>query len=197
MSSKLRMETRSQTLIRHTRDMLHETSESEGSFTLRLVEEYDRLLPRHKQAFRFRDTGQLDKDLAANTQRVRRWIAEQAIQSDGRLCVDLEEAWVAALREPYRARARKDLVLRHGSLFARIPDSGDADYCECVGELLTSTAAATRTLGQMLANGQLGPEDRALAPGMLAEIRTLQGVLAGLERAINDKVLGEYPEVRS
>src|SRR4051812_36129662 len=98
-----RNETRVETLIRWTRKQLRETSDTEGAFVLRLIENFNRMVPACRRTFNFRDTGDLGKDLVNNTNRFRRWIDGRAVQSDGRPCVELEEAWVETLFEPYRA----------------------------------------------------------------------------------------------
>lgn len=124
-----------------------------------------------------------------NTQTVRRILSGEI-----RMCVDIEESLINALPDPYRDHVLGELLARDGLLLARRPPArGDvAGQVAAPCDLLRSAAGAVERIAPMLANGSIGPEDRAHFAAALKGINDVMGVCITLNAQIVD-AMGQVP----
>lgn len=166
-----RIESRSQTIFRHTRAMISETSITLEKFVLCLVEAHEPVT-RSGGAYRFKDTGNLIVDITANVRRVERWMKDNPSASDGRLPVDVEESWIAAMPSPYQVACKRELAARFGFLGVPIPVPGVVQDHQSLAALMREAAEAVGAIAPMLeTGGGIGPEDAHLADNALEQLR--------------------------
>lgn len=94
-----------------------------------------------------------------------------------RMPVEVEEAVVLALPQPYREECLRELSARYGLLAAAIPAGADASLSEQVRspcELMRKAATAVERVAPMLEdNGLIGPEDYQHFPMALQAINEM------------------------
>ena len=108
-------------------------------------------------------------------QQVRRWE-----EGDVRMPVDVEEAWVEALPEPYRSECRRELAQRMGLWGAVRSEAGPAGDYECWSRALHSFSEVTRAMGCILADGEIGPQDAANLEELIAKADAMRSDLTSL-----------------
>lgn len=154
--SEIGQETRAETIARHTASMRHERRSSWESFGQAVIEAYHAMVPESARTIAFRTGGDVFECAAVNAKKISRYIDRE---SEARLPVDLEEAWVQAMPEPYRTRCRDDLVRRHGCLpVMLISDMGTEDAAG-VAQFATDFAAALREIAPAIADGVFNATD--------------------------------------
>ena len=184
MSQRRPTETRSRTLLRYLSDAIHDTRLDIGTFTLSLVEQYNGLVPDHQRDFRFQDTGQLHRDLAADTKKVQRFITGTV-----RIPSDLEEAWVAALPEPFESRLRVELAHRYGHLGVSLDDpTSRASSMAAPAHLMREAGECCTLLADMLADGELNGNDAPLKHTAISKLRQVRAIAVAVEHAIERDV---------
>ncbi len=178
-------ETRSQVVFGFTHAYLHHTSVSMPTFAVEVVRRYHEAVPGQARAVQFHEGRDAYRDMRANAQLLWRFLHGEA-----RLPVDLEEAWVESLGEPWREDCRAALAQRYGLLAAPLPVPGDGREVECVGAWIREFGEATQALAPMLEDGRIGPEDVALAKRALQEINDVlaQGT------ALQARIMAILPE---
>ena len=124
-----------------------------------------------------------DKRRATNEQKVRRWF-------DGgvaaRPSIDVEEALVLALPEPFRSDCLRELCMRYGGLFVAMPGCGQPLHLGVAGELVTQCGEALTALAPLLADGQIGVDDPEPAlRHARRELIDVQSVIASLVARID------------
>jgi hypothetical protein len=172
-------ETRTECVFRHTRQMLHDTRVSMEAFAQVVVELYHAAVPTAARDIQFRVGGDLFKCAAANAQKLRRYMDDDI---NARLPVDLEEAWVNGLSEPYRNACIRDLARRYGLLAVQAPGTCAISDMQTVSKLSREFGEALEALSPMLDNGKFGEEDAPLFERAARELEELlaagEGVLA-------------------
>ncbi|WP_298233625.1 hypothetical protein [uncultured Azohydromonas sp.] len=171
-----------------TRRMLDETGANANSFAMALAEKYLALTAPDVRQVKFR-LGEGDELIAAmrnNGQILRRYM-------DGTVKVlpaDLEDAWLLALPQPYRDECERALAARRGLLAVRMPE-GPASTMGSVAELFQGYSKLMEAVAPALADGRLGPEDRAHAPRIKQEGRRVVAAVLSLEHELDVAVYGE------
>jgi hypothetical protein len=95
-----------------------------------------------------------------------------------RMPVEIEEAVVLALPEPYRDECLRELNARYGLLAAAIPACSKASLADQVRspcDLMRKAAAAVERIAPMLEDGRIGPEDAAYFADALTAINAMMG----------------------
>lgn len=151
-------ETRQGVIFRHTSRMLHETRCSWEAFSQELVEHYHATVPSEAREIQFKTDGDIFQCARANAQKVSRF-ADNRVQA--RLPVELEEAWVAALTEPYRSECLHDLARRFGLLAVPMPAAGvcAVTAIHAMGSVTREFGQACEALAPIIADGTFGPDD--------------------------------------
>lgn len=163
-------ETRSEVLFRFTQRLLHETRCSMEAFAQNVVEEYHKSVPPASRDVEFKSEGDVFKCAAINAQKLRRYMD---VDVNARIPVDLEEAWVRGLPEPYRSECLRDLAARHGLLAVPVPGASTVTDMQSVSRLSREFGEVLEAIGPMLENGHFGPEDQAHAARAIRELEDL------------------------
>lgn len=184
MSKNERFLTRNDVLIYHLDAYLRERGISEARFADRLVETYFTAVPEGYRQVplamvpREGSADQFAKIQASNLRAFQRWR-----RRDVRIPLELEEAWVQALEEPFRGRCKFDLCARHGVLPVLLDVDADVDV-ERIAQFMESEADVIRALVPLLADGVINEADKAGAPEAQQKIARAIADLAGLARRI-------------
>lgn len=143
-------EPRSATILRHTRQAILDRRLVVTAFANEVVDRYLATHELHQRVVKFREpAGDVDTMCDAmkhNAQVVDRYI-KQVIKA---FPSDLEEAWTAALPQPYRLACERELVRRRGFLGAKLKTEEDgagaciADVMREFGEMVASSSDALR-----------------------------------------------------
>lgn len=175
-----------QDVLRFYRDRaLSETPLTTEDFAEQLAVVYCRTVPEHARSLElvvpptagsYREYAQAVRRL---DQRVRRYV-------DGslHLPVELEEPWVEALPDPYRAACKAELARRYGFLGARAPRADPCSDGEAVGYILEEVGDLTGALSQALADGKIGPEDFDGSGRLLREVDDAAAAIASVRARV-------------
>ena len=180
-------ETRSQTIVRHTQAYLQRTSDSWPTLATNVMERYHELVPAQQREVHFKIYGDAYKCARLNAQELRRMES-----GDIRLPVDLEEAWVQSLPQPWQEQCLTDLAARYGLLAAPIPSTEAGGAVIDFAALLKEIAEMHEALAPAIADGVIDEQDRPLAVRMLKEITDVDAQLLTMRRQIN-KILDGRP----
>lgn len=177
---------RAQVLFRYTTEAIRNSGLDDKSFAAEVAEKYMATVAPPERIIAFHvgtDTATIDQ---ANNRNAK--LIERFRNGTVKLPADLEEAWVAALPEPWRTDCARELARRYGFMGAKTP-AGDA------GSVL-STARMCIELGESLqAMAEVSPTgaaDGCPLPALrkaLKEMQDLQAevatLMAGLQQAID------------
>jgi hypothetical protein len=105
------METRTQTIIRNTKNWAQGREESIKILAQRIIDIYHTHIVPEYRTHTFSNTGNALRDQTNNKKFI-----ERCINGEIRFPADMEEAWVMALDEPHRSRLVSDLAHRYGLL---------------------------------------------------------------------------------
>lgn len=117
---------------------------------------------------------------AANRQRVIRML-----DPDGpvRAPIELEEAAVLALPEPFRSACQRELAQRMGLLAAPLPAAQGAPTTIACGEFTREFGECLMALAATLGDGDLDPDDAAKSPAAIAALDALIAQATSLRAA--------------
>jgi hypothetical protein len=101
-------------------------------------------------------------------------------EAETRMPVDIEEAWVAALHEPYRGQCLADLARRYGSLYVPIPDGGGITDMESVGQVTSEFARSLSAISPTMADQVIDELDAPYVPAVVAALDALIGSATSL-----------------
>lgn len=130
-------------------------------------------------------------DLAAHQNDAEKWVSlrrkwdetiRRITRGDVRFPVDLEEAWVAALGEPWRTQCKRELAWRHGLWGAVRHEQGSAGDHKAWASALHQFGELTQSVGDVLADGAIDSEDLEQLPDLINTARAMQADLASLEQ---------------
>lgn len=177
-------ETRSETIFRHTNEMLHVTRTSMASFAQQVVENYHDEVPSEARCVEFKMDGDMFRVATTNAQKLHRYMEQEV---SARLPVDLEESWVRALCEPYRTECRRELAKRYGLLDVSLPSPLFYSDIETVSRLTKEVGEALVAIAPALADADIDFADAQHLPAALKEIEDVisaaLSLKARLERA--------------
>lgn len=178
-------------LIAHAEQMRLRTGISHEEWAERVDAKYHELVPeRHRSLpapglHDVHDAAAYRKLLRAWDQNIRRYV-------DGSLKfpMELEEAWIEALDEPWRTDCKRERSRRMGMVGAAIPEPGPAGDHRTWGNALQEFGRMTQTMGEVLSDGVIDGSDAKDLPTLLNQIHAMQANLTSLEEKVNE-ALGE------
>jgi hypothetical protein len=165
-------ETRSETIFRHTRRMLHERRLSMETFAQRVVEIYHTTTPLIARTVEFKTDGDPFRCATTNAQRCARWMN---LDISTRLPVDIEDSWIQALDEPYREECIKDLLMRWELLTVHEPDRSATGGLGSIARLSREFGEAIAKAGPILADGKVSAQEQV---GAVEAGRELKDVIS-------------------
>jgi len=181
---------RSVVIFGATRRMLDSTALCVRKFASRVSEAYaERVAPDQRQV-PFRAGVTLDDLCRAerhNAQIVSRYM-DGTVKS---LPADLEDAWVCALPEPYRAECERELARRRGNLAVRIAPVSEAGDAVTLGRLMVEVGELVDALAPALADGRLTAADLPHARRILNESDDVIAAVLGLRRQVQALLPGD------
>lgn len=189
--SRHHTETRSETIFRHTRAMIASGQISWKTFLSRVAERYCRQTPALVRCIQFRF--ETEDDLDANVKKLRR-LEEQPLKL--RMPLDLEEAWVQELLEPYKSACLADLSLRFGLLPAALPQACAMADSRRYADYMGAAAGPIPLIAMMLANGTIDPDDEPLAEEAKRELRGVITAATQMIAQIDLQVFGRGPQAK-
>lgn len=155
--------TRQAALIAHLFAYLYETGASLAGWSQDLAQEYAARVPKDQQTLPLRPEPDEDsyEGYAHWRDRLRRQV-ERWAKGDVNVPVEIEDAWVAALPNPYRRHCITDLCARWGHLALEIPEDGvsSAD----LGELIKQAGEEQVAAAPVFADGQITRDDLPYLP---------------------------------
>jgi hypothetical protein len=178
-------ESRSQLIAEHVLLAISRSALTERTYAQTVADMYLARTPLHARSVSFAISADPYADSEANRQTVKRML-------DGRvrMAVDVEEALILALPQPYRGRLLADLAERMGLLAAAQPQDTPAGQQQQIGELMQHMGDTVSRLSPMLDDGRMDAGDAAHAAAALAELDALQAIAVTLKSAIHQHVLG-------
>lgn len=155
-------ETRAATIWHHVDQYLRHTRASQDDFAPEVAALYEQRTPLHARAIKFHAYAAGDNPYDVN--RANAQLLFRMLKPDGpsRLPVELEEAVVLALPQPFRDECLRELAARLGLLAAPIPVGTDTTLLQQLKspcELLRRAMAAVEPITQMLENGSICADD--------------------------------------
>lgn len=155
--------TRQAVLIKHLYDYLYETGASLAAWSQDLAQEYAARVPADHQSLPMRPEPDEDsyEGYAQWRDRLRRQV-ERWVKGDVNVPVEIEDAWVAALPNPYRRHCVTDLCARWNHLAVEIPEEGV--QATDLGELIKQAGEEQIAAAPVFADGQVTAEDLPYLP---------------------------------
>jgi len=177
-------ENRSQLIAEHVLLAISRSALTERTFAQTVADLYMERTPLHARGISFAVSADPYADSEANRQIVKRML-------DGRvrMAVDLEEALILALPDPYRYHLQADLAARLGLMAAEQAAATPTGQQHQVGELVQAAGNALDKLSGMLDDGVLDEHDAAYGPAALQALESLQARAATLCDGIRQYVL--------
>lgn len=185
--SALLAETRSEVVFRYVKLMVRSTGASIEDYSVDVVRHWRDRTPAAARHGDFHIAGSVFEQMKSNGQKIRRWMNPEV---SARPSVDVEEALVLGLPEPFRSDCLRELAVRCGGLFVALnttatPLLGD------MAELLTQSGEALAALGPLFADGRIDSSDdtQALLKAR-RELQDVQSVIAGITSRIDQALEG-------
>lgn len=162
-TSNSRHETRDGVLIAIASDMVARTSMSQEGFAERLNVELHRLAEARCKQREYPDLKALEKT-ASHTDYARIWKnwskrVERWMDHEVEIPAWVEEAWIAALEQPWRDRAMIELASRYGLLAVRPVGAGSMDALQAFAGISTSFGHVANIGGHVFADGVFNHKD--------------------------------------
>lgn len=172
----------------YTRRMLDETATNVATFAMTLAECYLRTVAPDVRTvpFRLGEGDELLRAMKNNAQILRRYM-------DGSVKVlpaDLEDAWVLALPDPYRADCERDLAARRGRLTMPALTTDAPSRAVGVSELALGFGQLLEALAPALADGVINDADLPHARRILNESDDLISAVLLVRRQVTDLLPG-------
>lgn len=159
-------DTRTAVLCAHLTLALHHSSLTMRSYATTVRDQYEQRTPRHARTLEFH-TSRTDPyaDERANAQIVQRFI-------DGttRMPVEVEEALVFALPQPFHGECQRELAERYGNLAAPIPSTETDAPLGDAGKLMAECGQALMELSRCYSNGSIVHGESNTARSALNEL---------------------------
>lgn len=176
-------DTRTEVIGRYVFRLTRETRTSLEDYSEMVLRMWLQRTPESARSDDFHMGSDVLKRMAANTQKIRRWFNPQVA---ARPSIDVEEALVMALPQPYRAECKQALAARYGGLFWQLPD-GAQPSIECASALLAASGEALTALAPAFANDRKIDEndDPAVLLKARAELLDVQAVVLSFVASID------------
>lgn len=165
----------------------HETRFTLEDFAAALTFEYHDQVPAHARGLDL-DVPDIQGPLQAYAHAIGRIVKRVQRYADGstHLPCELEEAWAAALPEPYRSECRAELARRYGFLAARTREADACSDGEAVSRIMTETGDCIQSLSRALADGRIDAQDLVENPDLLAQLLDAEAALASVRARVED-----------
>lgn len=172
-------EARAACIAHHANMALRKSPLTERQYGQAVADLYMQRTPLHARTVEFHISHDPYADERANAQLVRR-----ALDGTTRMPVDLEEALVLALPEPFRSVCLRDLAARFDLLAAPRPAASMAQQTVHLGEMTRDAGEVLIALAPMFKDGRIDATDAPLAREALDAIARTQSMLVTLEATI-------------
>ena len=168
----------------YTRRMLDETSMNAQSFSMAVAEKYINSTAPDVRHVPFALGDDLGQAMKGNAQTLRRYM-DGTVKT---MPVDLEDAWVMALPEPYRANCERDLARRRGMLPIRVAEQAPIGQVATLSILTKEFSELLAALSPVMHDGEFTGADRAYAKHILNESDDMIAALLSMRRQITNKL---------
>mgnify|MGYP003149094170 CR=1 FL=1 len=181
---------RADVLLHYLSRAEEETGLDERAFAVSLAEAYERLTPESARKIALSAPSSPIYDEYADqrgavAERLRRY---RRVNNPQPIPADLEEAWVAALPEPYSGNASRVLARRYGYIAAARPESvRSLTDAEMIPATLHTVGDAVKCLGEMYADGRVDHGDRDKTPRAIETIDDAVATLMATRAKIIDQ----------
>lgn len=163
-------------------------------YSVDVVEHYLNSTPDDKREIAFHVGRDVERDSATNAQLITR--ALQGIHSESRKTqktsvlhlVELQESLIQSMVEPYKSQCLQILLARFGMLPMMIPAMGEMEDEELFAQFIEKVGGTLSTLGLMMENKVIGPEDLKHKPKILAELTDLKKVADELLATVHKNI---------
>lgn len=176
MTARQYQEPRSQVVFRHTAHCIRNSGHTDKSFASEIAESYMRLVAPGERIVQFHVGTDLDSIDRAQSRNAK--IIERFINGTVKLPADLEEAWVAALPQPWRGACERELAQRYGFLGVREPAPQPAAGMIGAAGVLVEIGHVMEALAAVVADGKVTPAD---VPALQRLVREARDATAELE----------------
>lgn len=182
------METRSDVIWRHVAKMARQTADSIEDYSEDVLRVWLERTPLSARRMDFVKDGPVYERMRTNGKKIRRWMSPD---SPGRPSIDVEEALVYALPEPYRSNCRRELARRYDLLDVPVPDCAHTTALENMASFTSEVGLVFQRLSPVLSDGNIGKNDREFIPAAITELQNLvaaaEGLMLRLRAAATDK----------
>lgn len=164
---------------------------TDASFAAEVAERYMAMVAPSERTTEFHvgtDAASIEKAGKLNAK-----LVERFRNGTVKLPADLEEAWVAALPQPWQLDCSRALARRYGFIGARVPENSPAAQMLCSGRLMVEFGEAMQAMAELHA---VGPCDAAAAARMeraLKEFEDLMGEAATMKAALRQALDARQP----
>lgn len=181
-------EARSACIAHHVNMALRKSPLTERQYGQGVADLYMQRTPLHARSVEFHQSRDPYADERANAQLVRR--------PDGttRMPVDLEEALVLSLPEPFRSACLRDLAARLDLLAAPRPAAASAQQTVHLGEMTRDAGEVLIALAPMFQDGRIDAADAPRAREALDAIARAQAMLVTLESTVRNYAVADSKE---
>lgn len=180
-------EPRTAVIFRTTVEAIRNSHHTDASFAQAVADQYmDQVAP-DERVVQFHVGTDTASIVTAGKRNAK--IIERFRNGTVKLPADLEEAWVAALPEPWRTDCARALAQRYGFMGARAPAEGVAAQMLCTGQMAIEFGQAIQAVGEVQAGVQ-GIHDPARLRRALKETADLLGELATLRATLQGQLEG-------
>jgi hypothetical protein len=179
-------DSRSACIVHHVNMALRKSALTDRAYGQAVADLYMQRTPPHARSIEFHATRDPYDDERANAQIVRR----QLLGEVARMAVDLEEALILALPEPFRGACLRDLAARLDLLAAPRPAADPARQTAHLGEMTKDAGEVLIALAPMFKDGRIDAADAPLAHGALDAIARSMAMLVTLDATIRGSAAG-------
>lgn len=174
---------RQSVIYAYTRKMLDDTACNYTTFAMMVADSYLAMTAPDVRQVKLR-TGEgadLIKAMDNNAQVVRRYM-DGTVKT---LPVDLEDAWVLSLPEPYRSNCERDLARRRGVLPVKLTADTEEAQTVGIGQLMTEFGELVAALSPAMSDGRIDSADLPHARKILDESDDLIIAITSLRRRVH------------
>lgn len=172
-------ESRAACIAHHANMALRKSALTDRAYGQTVADLYMQRTPLHVRTIEFHVSRDPYADERANAQLVKRFLTDVV-----RMPVDLEEALVLALPEPFRGACLADLAERLNLLAAPRPAQDAMRQTIHLGEMARDAGEVMIALAPMFADGRIDSNDAGLARHALDRIAKTQAMLVTLDATI-------------